>query len=56
MCHSRTANLEEEVKRADIVVAALGKAEFIKVRASTPVRVCLSVLALGFIANCLFQF
>ncbi len=29
-CHSKTKNLEAEVKSADIVVAALGKPEFIK--------------------------
>lgn len=29
LCHSRTANLKEEIQRADIVVAALGKPEFI---------------------------
>lgn len=29
LCHSRTANLKEEILRADIVVAALGKPEFI---------------------------
>jgi len=30
ICHSRTADLPAVVKRADIVVAAIGKAEFIK--------------------------
>ena len=30
VCHSKTKNLEKEVKNADIVVAALGKPEFIK--------------------------
>ncbi len=30
LCHSRTANLKEEVKRADIVIAALGKPGFVK--------------------------
>jgi methylenetetrahydrofolate dehydrogenase (NADP+)/methenyltetrahydrofolate cyclohydrolase len=30
ICHSKTINLEEEVRRADIVVGALGKAKFIK--------------------------
>lgn len=30
ICHSRTVNLPEIIKRADIVVAAIGKAEFIK--------------------------
>ncbi len=29
VCHSRTKNLAEEVKRADIVIAAIGKANFI---------------------------
>lgn len=29
MCHSRTKNLAEEVAQGDIVVAALGKAEFV---------------------------
>lgn len=29
-CHSRTKNIEEIVKGADIVVAAIGKAEFVK--------------------------
>ena len=30
ICHSRTKNLAEITKRADIVVAAIGKAEFVK--------------------------
>ncbi|KAH3914982.1 hypothetical protein HBI56_017090 [Parastagonospora nodorum] len=30
VCHSRTADLPEVVKRADIVVAAIGKAQFVK--------------------------
>lgn len=30
ICHSRTKNLADVVRRADIVIAALGKAEFIK--------------------------
>lgn len=29
-CHSRTKNLEEHVKRADILVAAIGKSQFVK--------------------------
>ena len=29
MCHSRTKNLKEEVAQADIIVAALGQAEFV---------------------------
>ncbi|TFY60788.1 hypothetical protein EVG20_g7293 [Dentipellis fragilis] len=29
-CHSRTKNLEEIVKRADIVVSAIGKAQFVQ--------------------------
>jgi len=30
VCHSRTRNIEEKIKRGDIVVAALGKPEFLK--------------------------
>jgi methylenetetrahydrofolate dehydrogenase (NADP+)/methenyltetrahydrofolate cyclohydrolase len=30
VCHSRTANLAKEVSRADIVVAAVGRPEFVK--------------------------
>jgi 5,10-methylene-tetrahydrofolate dehydrogenase/methenyl tetrahydrofolate cyclohydrolase len=30
VCHSRTADIAAEVKRADIVIAALGKAKFVK--------------------------
>ncbi len=30
LCHSRTANLEEELKRADLIVAAIGKPEFVR--------------------------
>jgi methylenetetrahydrofolate dehydrogenase (NADP+)/methenyltetrahydrofolate cyclohydrolase len=30
MCHSRTRDLADEVRRADIVVAAIGKAEMVK--------------------------
>lgn len=30
VCHSRTRNIEEKIKRGDIVVAALGKPEFVK--------------------------
>jgi methylenetetrahydrofolate dehydrogenase (NADP+)/methenyltetrahydrofolate cyclohydrolase len=29
LCHSATKNLKEEILRADIVIAALGKAEFV---------------------------
>ena len=29
LCHSHTKNLKEEISRADIVIAALGQAEFI---------------------------
>jgi methylenetetrahydrofolate dehydrogenase (NADP+)/methenyltetrahydrofolate cyclohydrolase len=28
ICHSRTANLAEETRRADILIAAIGKADF----------------------------
>jgi len=30
VCHSRTPNIADHVKRADILVAAIGKAEFVK--------------------------
>ena len=30
MCHSKTINLQEEIKQADVVVVAVGKAKFIK--------------------------
>lgn len=30
LCHSRTADLEKELKSADIIVAAIGKPEFVK--------------------------
>jgi methylenetetrahydrofolate dehydrogenase (NADP+)/methenyltetrahydrofolate cyclohydrolase len=30
LCHSRTVNLEDEVRRADIVVAAVGKPRFVQ--------------------------
>lgn len=30
VCHSKTSNLQEQVKNADIVVAAIGKANFVK--------------------------
>ncbi len=30
VCHSRTRNIEEKIRRGDIVVAALGKHEFVK--------------------------
>lgn len=30
VCHSRTKNIQEHVKRADIVIAAIGKPEFVK--------------------------
>ena len=30
ICHSRTANLIEEVRRADVVIAAVGRPEMIK--------------------------
>jgi len=30
ICHSKTANLEKEIKQADILIAAIGKPEFIK--------------------------
>ena len=30
VCHSRTANLEDEIKTADVLVVAIGKSEFVK--------------------------
>lgn len=30
LCHSQTKNIEEIVKDSDIVVAAIGKPEFVK--------------------------
>ncbi len=30
MCHSKTANLADEVRRADIVIAAIGRAELVR--------------------------
>lgn len=30
ICHSKTVNLEEEIKQADVVVVAIGKAKFVK--------------------------
>ena len=30
VCHSKTKNIEEITKRADIIVAAIGKAKFLK--------------------------
>ncbi|KAL8826940.1 MAG: hypothetical protein Q9191_003495 [Dirinaria sp. TL-2023a] len=30
VCHSRTENLQQEVKRADVLVAAIGKPQFVK--------------------------
>lgn len=30
VCHSRTANIEEECRRADIIIAALGQPHFVK--------------------------
>lgn len=30
VCHSKTQNIEEEVKKADIVIAAIGKPKFVK--------------------------
>jgi methylenetetrahydrofolate dehydrogenase (NADP+)/methenyltetrahydrofolate cyclohydrolase len=29
LCHSRTSNLQEECRRADIIIAALGKPNFV---------------------------
>jgi methylenetetrahydrofolate dehydrogenase (NADP+)/methenyltetrahydrofolate cyclohydrolase len=43
MCHSRTANLPDEVRRADIVIAALGKAEFVTADMIKPGAVVIDV-------------
>lgn len=43
MCHSRTANLTEVIRSADIVVAALGKAEFVTADMIKPGAVVIDV-------------
>jgi len=43
VCHSRTENLSEVVKRADILVAAIGQAEFIKADMVKPGAVVVDV-------------
>ena len=30
VCHSKTKNLEEHTRRADIIIAAIGQAKFVK--------------------------
>jgi 5,10-methylene-tetrahydrofolate dehydrogenase/methenyl tetrahydrofolate cyclohydrolase len=35
VCHSRTANLPEMVRQADIVVAAIGQTEFVRAKCSS---------------------
>lgn len=43
ICHSRTVNLEEVCKRADILVAAVGKPEFVKGNMIKPGAVVIDV-------------
>ena len=43
ICHSRTVNLEEVCKRADILVAAVGKPEFVKGNMIKPEAVVIDV-------------
>lgn len=43
ICHSRTRNLEEVCRRADILIAAVGKPEFIKGSAVKPGAVVIDV-------------
>lgn len=43
VCHSKTANLTEEISRADIVVAAVGKAEMITASMLKPGAVVIDV-------------
>lgn len=43
LCHSRTANLKEHLLQADIVVAALGKPEFVKADMVKPGAVVIDV-------------
>ena len=43
VCHSRTANLQEETKAADILVVAIGKPEFVKADMIKPGAVVIDV-------------
>lgn len=43
VCHSRTANLQEETKAADILVVAIGKPEFVKADMLKPGAVVIDV-------------
>ena len=43
VCHSRTANLKEEIKAADILVVAIGKPEFVKADMIKPGAVVIDV-------------
>ena len=43
VCHSRTQNLEEEIKSADILVVAIGRAEFVKGHMIKPGAVVIDV-------------
>ncbi len=43
VCHSKTADLAEHVKKADIVIAAIGRARFVKAEWFKPGAVVLDV-------------
>ena len=43
VCHSRTQNLEDEIKSADILVVAIGRAEFVKGHMIKPGAVVIDV-------------
>ncbi len=43
ICHSKTKNLAEEVKRADLIVSAIGKAHFITAEMVSPGAVVIDV-------------
>ena len=43
VCHSRTQNIEDEMRAADILVVAIGKAEFVKGRMVKPGAVVIDV-------------
>ncbi len=43
ICHSRTADIASEIKSADIVIAAIGKAEFVKKEMIKPGAVIIDV-------------
>ncbi|MGB9601890.1 MAG: bifunctional 5,10-methylene-tetrahydrofolate dehydrogenase/5,10-methylene-tetrahydrofolate cyclohydrolase, partial [Limisphaerales bacterium] len=43
ICHSRTRNIEEHCRRADILIAAIGKAKFVKADMVKPGAVVIDV-------------